>query len=50
MRAILFGVEPADPATIVVAAALVLAMTLAGSLVPALRAVRVSPMVALRSE
>ena len=50
MRAILFGVEPADPATIVVAAALVLAMTLAGSLVPALRAVRVSPMVALRAE
>jgi putative ABC transport system permease protein len=50
MRAILFGVEPADPATILVAAALVLVMTLAGSLVPALRAVRVSPMVALRSE
>ena len=50
MRAILFGVEPADPATILVAAALVLVMTLAGSLIPALRAVRVSPMVALRAE
>ena len=50
MRAILFGVEPADPVTILVAAALVLVITLAGSLVPALRAVRVSPMVALRAE
>jgi predicted permease len=50
MRAILFGVEPADPATLLAAAALVLVMTLAGSLVPALRAVRVSPMVALRAE
>ena len=50
MRALLFGVEPADPATILVAAGLVLVMTLAGSLVPALRAVRVSPMVALRAE
>jgi predicted permease len=50
MRALLFGVEPADPATILVATALVLVMTLAGSLVPALRAVRVSPMVALRAE
>ncbi|HUF25550.1 MAG TPA: FtsX-like permease family protein, partial [Gemmatimonadaceae bacterium] len=50
MRALLFGVEPADPATIIVAVALVLAMTLAGSFVPAVRAVRLDPMLALRAE
>ena len=50
MRALLFGVEPADPATILVAVALVLFMTLAGSLVPVLRAVRVNPMLVLRAE
>ena len=50
MRALLFGVAPTDPLTMTVAAALVLVTTLAGSLIPALRAVRVSPMVALRME
>lgn len=50
MRALLFGVEPADPATILGAVALVCMMTLAGSLVPALRAVRVNPMRVLRAE
>jgi predicted permease len=50
MRALLFGVAPADPATIIGAVALVLVMTLAGAFVPALRAVRVSPMRALRAE
>ena len=50
MRALLFGVEPTDPATIVGAVALVCVMTLAGSLVPALRAVRVNPMQVLRAE
>jgi ABC-type antimicrobial peptide transport system permease subunit len=50
MRALLFGVEPADPATIVAAVALVCVMTLAGSLVPVLRAVRVNPMLVLRAE
>ncbi|HMG17284.1 MAG TPA: FtsX-like permease family protein, partial [Gemmatimonadales bacterium] len=50
MRALLFGVEPADPATIFGAVALVVLMTLAGALVPALRAVRVNPMRALRAE
>ncbi len=50
MRALLFRVEPADPATIIVAVALVLVITLAGSLVPAVRAVRVKPMLALRAE
>ena len=50
MRALLFGVAPADPVSILVAVGLVLLMTLAGSLLPALRAVRVNPMVALRTE
>jgi predicted permease len=48
IRALLFGVKPEDPATILAAVALVLFMTLAGSLVPALRAVRVNPMRVLR--
>jgi len=50
MRALLFGVAPADPATILGAVALVCVMTLAGSLVPVLRAVRVNPMLVLRAE
>ena len=50
MSALLFGVEPGDPATIAVAVALVLFMTLAGSLVPVLRAVRVNPILVLRAE
>jgi putative ABC transport system permease protein len=50
MRALLFGVEPADPGTIAAVVGLALVMTVAGSLVPALRAVRVSPMSVMRSE
>jgi putative ABC transport system permease protein len=50
MRALLFGVQPADPATMFGAVTLVVLMTLAGALVPALRAVRVSPMRVLRAE
>jgi ABC-type antimicrobial peptide transport system permease subunit len=50
MRALLFGVEPADPATILVAVGLVVSMTFAGSLVPVWRAVRVNPMLVLRTE
>jgi ABC-type antimicrobial peptide transport system permease subunit len=50
MRALLFGVAPADPATILGAVVLVCLMTLAGSLVPVLRAVRVNPMLVLRAE
>jgi putative ABC transport system permease protein len=50
MRALLFGVEPADPATILAAVALVVGMTLAGSLVPALRGVRLNPVRVLRVE
>lgn len=50
MSALLFGVKPTDPASTLVAVALVLLVTLSGSLLPALRAVRVSPMLALRVE
>jgi ABC-type antimicrobial peptide transport system permease subunit len=50
MNALLFGVAPGDPATIATAAGLALLMTLAGSLFPALRALRVSPLTVMRSE
>jgi ABC-type antimicrobial peptide transport system permease subunit len=50
MRAILAGVPPADPPTFAAAAALAIAMTLAGSLLPTLRALRVDPIRALREE
>jgi ABC-type antimicrobial peptide transport system permease subunit len=50
MSALLFGVAPGDPATFGTGVAVTLLMTLAGSLVPALRAVRVTPMSLLRAE
>ena len=50
MSALLFGVAPGDPATFGTGVAVALLMTLAGSLVPALRAVRVTPMSLLRAE
>jgi len=50
MSALLFGVAPGDPATFATAVGVTLMLTLAGSLVPALRAVRVSPMSVLRAE
>jgi ABC-type lipoprotein release transport system permease subunit len=50
MSALLFGVAPSDAATFVASVLLTLLMALAGSLVPALRAVRVSPMSVLRAQ
>ncbi len=47
---LLFEIKPNDPATLAVAAGLVLMVTLAASYVPALRASRVDPIVALRYE
>jgi putative ABC transport system permease protein len=50
MSALLFGVAPSDPATFATAVGLALLITFAGSVVPALRAVRVTPMSVLRAE
>jgi predicted permease len=50
MQALLAGVAPGDPATYAAGLLLAVLMTLGGSLVPALRALRVDPTVALRAE
>jgi predicted permease len=50
MSALLFGVAPADPLTFGTAVGLAALMTLAGSVVPAIRALRVDPMSVLRAE
>lgn len=50
MQTLLFGVEPGDPAVFGAAAALALVMTLAGSILPAWRAVRVDPITVTRAE
>jgi ABC-type antimicrobial peptide transport system permease subunit len=49
-QSLLAGVPPTDPLTYGLAGALALTMTVSGSLVPALRAVRVDPVTALRAE
>jgi predicted permease len=50
MQALLFGVTPADPVTFGAVGALAVLMTIVGSLVPTLRALRVDPITALRAE
>ena len=50
MSALLFGIAPGDPATFAAAVGLALLMTCAGSLVPAIRAVRLTPMSVLKAE
>ena len=50
LASILFGVEPGDPAIYAAVAVLALAMTLAGSLAPALRAAAIDPAITIRSE
>jgi predicted permease len=50
LRGLLYGVEPTHPLAYVVASALLAAVGVAASWVPARRAARVDPMVALRSE
>ena len=50
MQSILFGVEPGDAVTFAAAAALCVIMTLAGTLLPVLRAVRVAPATVFRGE
>ena len=50
LRALLFGVEPNDPMTLVSVVVLIVSVTVAGCLIPAIRAARVDPSRALRSE
>ena len=50
MRALLAGVEPADPLTIGAVTGLCLATAIVGCLRPAMRAARVAPLAALRAE
>jgi ABC-type antimicrobial peptide transport system permease subunit len=49
LEALLAGVEPGDTLTYSATAAIVLAVTISGSLVPALRAVRVDPVRSIRT-
>jgi ABC-type antimicrobial peptide transport system permease subunit len=50
VQSMLFGVDPHDPAAFAAAIAGIAAVSLAASLIPALRAASVDPMVALREE
>jgi ABC-type antimicrobial peptide transport system permease subunit len=50
IKGMLFGVKPNDPMTLVLASALMGAVALVACMVPALRAMRVEPVVALRYE
>jgi putative ABC transport system permease protein len=48
MKRLLFGVSSTDPATFVAIAALFVAVTLVAGFIPARRAARIDPMIALR--
>jgi putative ABC transport system permease protein len=50
LSGMLYGVRPSDPATYVAVTALILAVALVACFIPARRATRVEPVVALRSE
>jgi ABC-type lipoprotein release transport system permease subunit len=50
LESLLAGVQPGDTATFAAAISLCLVMTLAGSLLPALRAVRTDPTTAIRAQ
>ncbi len=50
VRSYLFGVEPYDPATVAAAVVLLLGIAVLAAWIPARRAARVDPMVALRHE
>jgi len=50
MQAVLAGVSPVDPLTLLAAVAVAILMTLAGCLAPAWRAARLDPIAAIRAE
>jgi ABC-type antimicrobial peptide transport system permease subunit len=50
MSALLFGIPPTDPLTLTSGVLVVLIATIAGALGPALSAVKVSPLLAMRAE
>jgi ABC-type lipoprotein release transport system permease subunit len=50
MAELLYGVRPMDPLTLVAVSSLLMAVALMATLVPARRASRIDPMVALRYE
>ncbi len=50
LKTLLYGVQPADPTTFAFVAAALLLVAALASVVPALRATRVDPVIALRSE
>jgi putative ABC transport system permease protein len=50
LQSVLFGVTPGDVPTFAAAIALTAVMALAGTLLPAIRAVRIDPILAIRSE
>jgi putative ABC transport system permease protein len=50
VRGMLFGIDPLDPATILGAAALLVAVSVAAACLPVRRATRIDPLVALRHE
>jgi len=50
IRGLLYGVNPLDPFTLLVSLAVFLAVALLACYVPARRAARIDPMVALRYE
>jgi ABC-type lipoprotein release transport system permease subunit len=50
LSGLLYGVKPGDPATLVAVSALLMAIALLASYIPARQAAKVDPMVALRHD